>query len=337
MDSVVVAAGPLFLGILLNWALYGILVVQVYIYWTAFPSDQWHTKALVYTLFVLDTLQSVLLARDGFSIFAEGFGDKGRLNDIGDVWFTIPVLAALVSLIVECFFAYRIWVLSGRSIWIPGAVVLTSWTQAVGAILAGVKAFQVKKYSLLQDSARVEITVWHVGSAACDVLIALSMCYYLWKRDTGFKRTHTAIIRLIQLTIESGTATASVAIIDLVLFSAGNGKAYYIAPAFVISKLYANTVIVIFNNRAQIMSRTNQSTVTNVTMDNNVNRMKEPSAATSMGGSGGPVHFVATTHTSGNNSYHGGIEIQKSVAIWRDGDTDEVELSSMNKSNIDSV
>lgn len=111
------------------------------IYWTAFPSDQWHTKALVYTLFVLDSLQSILLARDGFSIFAEGFGNVKRLNEIGDVWFTIPVLAALgqyhdiihmlglitffsiVSLIVECFFAYRIWVLSGRSPWIPAAVV----------------------------------------------------------------------------------------------------------------------------------------------------------------------------------------------------------------------
>jgi len=336
MVNAVDAAGPLFVGILLNWGLYGILVVQVYIYWTAFPSDQWHTKLLVYTLFVLDTLQSILLARDGFSIFAEGFGNLERLNEIGLVWFTVPILAALVSLIVECFFAYRIWVLSGRSPWIPSAVVVTSWTQAIGAILAGVKAFEVKEYTLLQTHARIEITVWHVGSATCDVLIAISMCYYLWKRDTGFKRTHTAIIRLIQLTIETGTATASVAIIDLVLFSAGSGKAYYIAPAFVISKLYANTVIVIFNNRAQIMSRTNQSTVTNVTVDN-VNRLKEPSAAKIGSNAGGPVHFVATTHSSGNNSYTGGIEIQKSVAVWRDGESDDVELSSMSKSNMDSV
>lgn len=102
-----------FVGILLNWGLYGILVVQVCeyhivngtskglsdlrldIYWTAFPSDQWHTKLLVYTLFVLDSLQSILLARDGFSIFAEGFGDMVRLNEIGLVWFSVPILAAL--------------------------------------------------------------------------------------------------------------------------------------------------------------------------------------------------------------------------------------------------
>lgn len=74
------------------------------------------------------------------------------------------------------------------------------------------------------------------------------------------------------------------------------------------------------------MSRTNQSTVTNVTVDN-VNRLKEPSAAKIGSSAGGPVHFVATTHSSGNNSYHGGIEIQKSVAVWRDGESEDVEAS----------
>ncbi|KAF9484539.1 hypothetical protein BDN70DRAFT_872318 [Pholiota conissans] len=336
MSNVAAVAGPLYLGTLLNWGLYGILVVQVYIYWTAFPSDQWHTKTLVYSLFILDTLQSILLAKDGFATFASGFGNKDQLNSVGLVWFSVPVLAAVVSLIVECFFAYRIWVLSGRSYYIPSAIVATSVTQAVAAILAGIKALQVQKYSLLQESARVQITVWHVGSAACDVLIALSMCYYLWKRDTGFKRTHTMIVRLIQLTIETGTATASVAIIDLILFSAGAGKVYFITPAFVISKLYANTVVVIFNNRAQIVSRSHQSTVTNLTVDN-ANRAKDQTTGVVYGtGTGGPVHFVATHNTSDDNSYHGGgIEIQKSVAVWRDGD--DVELSSIGRSKMDSV
>jgi hypothetical protein len=67
------------------------------IYWTAFPSDQWHTKALVYTLFILDTLQSILLARDGFATFAAGFGDLAQLDNVGLVWFSVPVLAALGS------------------------------------------------------------------------------------------------------------------------------------------------------------------------------------------------------------------------------------------------
>lgn len=48
-----------------------------------------------------------------------------------------------------------------------------------------------------------------------------------------------------------------------------------------------------------------------------------------MGASGGPVHFVATTHSSGDNSYQGGVEIQKSVAVWRDGESDEVEVRSL--------
>ncbi|KJA17359.1 hypothetical protein HYPSUDRAFT_57790 [Hypholoma sublateritium FD-334 SS-4] len=314
-------AGPIkpfsnkkYLGILFNWTLYGVLVMQVYIYYAAFQKDQTTVKTLVYGLFLLDSLQSILLARDGFITFASGFGNVEGLDEAHLEWFSIPFTTAIVSCIVQCFFATRIYILSEKSYWIPGAVVMTSLVQGIAAILSGVKDLKLHLYSLLQTQAVVEITVWHVATAVCDILIAGSMSYYLYKRDTGVKRTHEVVTRLIRLTIETGTATATIATLDLILFLGAPGKIYFITPSFIAAKLYVNTVVVIFNNRAQIVTN-RMSTVTTA----------DPSTQ-SQNGRARTVNKLSdriqlTTRSKHNsNSYPPGVEIQKSVSVWNDDD-----------------
>ncbi|KAI9451311.1 hypothetical protein BJY52DRAFT_1298465, partial [Lactarius psammicola] len=57
-------AAPLLLGPLFNWALYGILCVQIYVYSCNFPKDRRSVKFLVYFVFVLETAQTVLTGAD---------------------------------------------------------------------------------------------------------------------------------------------------------------------------------------------------------------------------------------------------------------------------------
>ncbi|KAF9484538.1 hypothetical protein BDN70DRAFT_890831 [Pholiota conissans] len=316
-------AGPLYLGILLNVALYGVLVVQVYIYWVAFRKDRFHVKALVYGLFLIDTVQSILLLRDGFVTFGSGFGDIDGLDQAHLEWFSVPYTTAVVSCIVQCFFAYRIYVLSGKSLWVPGAIVLSSLTQGIAAIMAGTKDLRIHLYSLLQKRAVVEITVWHIGTAFCDVLIALSMCYYLYKRDSRHQHTHEIIVKLIQLTVETGTATATVAIVDLILFLAAPGKIYFVTPSFIAAKLYANTVVVIFNNRAQFIKSSDQPATSQGERSRVGNRMQT-----------NRINLVQVGEFNGAKSYPAAIEVQKSVSVWDDGSTRhgdrDVELSGWN-------
>jgi len=66
------------LGICFNWGFMGLLVVQLYFYHSNFSSDTKAIKALVYGLFTLDILQTVLVTADAFHWFVFGFGKYGQ-------------------------------------------------------------------------------------------------------------------------------------------------------------------------------------------------------------------------------------------------------------------
>lgn len=50
-------------------------------------------------------------------------------------------------------------------------------------------------------------------------------------------------------------------IINLVLFFGAPEKVYFLVPSFISAKLYANTVLVVFNNRAQFVTGGQDSVV----------------------------------------------------------------------------
>ncbi|KAI0282968.1 hypothetical protein BC826DRAFT_241323 [Russula brevipes] len=88
-------AAPLLLGGLWNWCLYGVLLVQFYVYSYNFPEDKRSLKLL-----------------DLFYWFVSGYGDTAHLASPFASSFDVPIIESVVSLIVQFFYAYRIWVLS---------------------------------------------------------------------------------------------------------------------------------------------------------------------------------------------------------------------------------
>ncbi len=70
------------------------------------------------------------------------------------------------------------------------------------------------------------------------------------------------VMKLVRLVIESGTLTATVAVVGVVLFAALPGTVYYEFPALILAKLYANTLVTSLNNRAFLHKlRTNVHTL----------------------------------------------------------------------------
>ncbi|KAF9009848.1 hypothetical protein BDZ89DRAFT_1047719 [Hymenopellis radicata] len=96
---------------------------------------------------------------------------------------------------------------------------------------------------------REDLQFWCGGAALCDILIAAFMTHYLpdvhhtqlAKYDTGFRHTQRLILKLIHLTVETGTLTAVGALLDLILFF-----------AFPFQELYANAMIIVINARLKI-------------------------------------------------------------------------------------
>ena len=53
------------------------------------------SKALVYTMFILELVQTILFTSSAFKMFATGFGNAAVLDRIDLLWFSIPVMSGL--------------------------------------------------------------------------------------------------------------------------------------------------------------------------------------------------------------------------------------------------
>ena len=75
--------------------------------------------SVVYSVFLLETVQTALSGADLYFWFASGFGRLDHLLSPFAFFIDLPIMGSMVSLIVQFFFVYRIRVLSEkRSRWL---------------------------------------------------------------------------------------------------------------------------------------------------------------------------------------------------------------------------
>lgn len=77
----------------------------------------------VYSIFLAETLQTALSGADLYYWFVSGFGNMDHLTDPYLSAFDVPMIGSIVSLAVQIFFVYRIWVLSGRTSWVLCSII----------------------------------------------------------------------------------------------------------------------------------------------------------------------------------------------------------------------
>ncbi|KAK0454323.1 hypothetical protein EV421DRAFT_2029418 [Armillaria borealis] len=293
-------SGPQVVAYLLHWGLFGTLSVQLYLYYLAFPKDRKFTKCLVYGIYVVELVQTMLLTHDAFASFGYGFGDFEALTEVRFSWLIVPIMGAAAAFVGQCFYAYRIFILS-RSRIVPTFVICVSLTSYVAAIIAGVYTFEAGDITKLNNrKTSIAIGIWCGGSALCDVVIAICMTYYLMRSNTGFRRTQILVTKLIRLTIETGSLTAVVALVTIILFLAFPHQAFYGTPALIISKMYANTIYMVLNSRIRIMG--GRDTYTSSTdMEITTTMMRDITSHSTQGAQRTPVVAITKEVFSSDN------------------------------------
>ncbi|PBK84751.1 hypothetical protein ARMGADRAFT_893202, partial [Armillaria gallica] len=248
------------IGCLLNWGLFGTLSVQLYLYYLAFPNDRRFIKYLVYGIYVIEFVETMLVAHDMFATFGYGFGDMDALNKMTLYWLASPIISAVVSCAGQVFYAYRIFIVSKSRI-ISIFIICVSLTSSAAAIMTAICTFQAGSVSkFINRKTCIAVGIWCGASALCDILIAICMTYYassfslsLMRSTTDFRRTRTLVTKIIRLTIETGSVTAVVALLSFALFIAFPHQYFYATPVLLMPKLYANCVYMVLNSRFQII------------------------------------------------------------------------------------
>ena len=78
-------------------------------------------------MLAFELVQTGLVTGVAFEIFVYNYGDTNSLTEIYYAWFFVAVMCAIVSVTVQSFFAWRIYVLA-RSIAIASVIVLVRGT-----------------------------------------------------------------------------------------------------------------------------------------------------------------------------------------------------------------
>ncbi|KAH9039087.1 hypothetical protein EDB85DRAFT_2141339 [Lactarius pseudohatsudake] len=240
---------PMILGALWNWTLYGVLVVQTYVYSYNFPGDKTLLKLLVYSVFLVETVQTALTGADLYYWFGSGFGHLDHLT-VHLSGFDVPIIGSVVSLTVQVFFVYRIWVLSGRSSrFLCLLICLSSIVAAVAAFYGGVYAYSHNKFLNVRLTKTLAL-IWLSGNAMADILIAGSLLFHLGRRRReGGQFSDHALSKLVRLTIETNVLTTTVGIVSLLMIAIYPDKRWFTCPTAILGKLYSNTFLVSLNNR----------------------------------------------------------------------------------------
>ncbi|KAF7353771.1 hypothetical protein MVEN_01062500 [Mycena venus] len=244
---------PIFIGTIMNWMLLGALAVQIHLYFIAFPRDETRFKLLIAVVFVAEILQTLSDTRDTIRIFGAGWGDYSKLDEVGWSWFSVPVIGSTVACLGQIFFAWRIYIIS-RSLVIPSVITFITTLQLGAGLWSGVEISRAGRFSELQFNYFKPPVAWLSATAACDLVIVASTCFYLLKsRHRGFQHsTDRMVFRIIKVTVETGLLCTLFALADLSLYVRYRGNNYHLAVCIELSKVYSNSIMIILNSRAHI-------------------------------------------------------------------------------------
>ncbi|KAF8879711.1 hypothetical protein BD779DRAFT_1627947 [Infundibulicybe gibba] len=245
--------GALEIAVFISLALCGIVAAQGYSYYTYCTSDRPFLKIMVGIILALELSHSITTAHAiyDFTITLEAVAVKPANSYSLS---TTVVLETLITAIVQSFFAYRIRALSGN-MYICGVCWIFCFLRSLGGIALAVESFldvpREPNYFVLQDTFGWLITAALSVGAAVDVLIAVSLCYYLQQLMTPvtMRRTARIVDRLISWTIQTGLVTSMASVAAAICFQTMKRNEVWLAIYIVLAKLYSNSLLLSLNVR----------------------------------------------------------------------------------------
>ncbi|KAJ3534961.1 hypothetical protein NMY22_g6700 [Coprinellus aureogranulatus] len=252
-------AGPLLIGALFSYFLYGAFVVQS----VAFVSlvelasvigvtgNVYHIlcKLILHGDFTFQAppmamLLAVYLSLDRFS----GSRGSGILfsEDIQTVGTTIGNHHQCIHIPGEPILAQLDGSQELNDVRQMGLIQLATSTLITYVAFAAQRELARLTYDTLQQKA---ITLWLASAAASDLTITATLVYlYMGFRERTERRESKSVIKMLILhTVENGAITSLCALLQLVFYSAKPDSLIFIAFSYINSRLYANVLLASLN------------------------------------------------------------------------------------------
>ncbi|KAF8717509.1 hypothetical protein AX14_012171 [Amanita brunnescens Koide BX004] len=216
-------------GNVISFCLYGALTVQLYIYYISFPNDSRTMRTAIYIIYSIEAMYTGMLAYDMTSRALHPA--KEQLTTL-----LLPVCGGLVTLLTQAVYAHRIWTIT-RTKFVPLCIIVLMAMDAV--LTAVVIPIHVSFY--------IVSFVWSVTSLVADLTIAVTMVRTLTKDKILSRQLRQRIARLVHVIVGCGILTVAVNI--AVMITSLYSLDCTLSCGIVLSKLYANGMMVLINGR----------------------------------------------------------------------------------------
>ncbi|PBK59756.1 hypothetical protein ARMSODRAFT_966707 [Armillaria solidipes] len=242
--------GAVLIGFAVACCVYGILVTQIFRYFSRYPFDRPVYKGLVLLILLLETVDQIFIGHVVYHYTISNFANVSALI-LGTVtWSFIlqQTVGAVVGCIVKTSFALRVWRFSERNMFITGIILLLTYGQLGLAITFTLKAFELSGVFEVVNLRALGSTSLGVG-VLTDLVTAISLCYFLNKLRTGYHKSDSLVNSLVLYAINTGALTSAVSLSTLILYNIMPTNLVFVACFFILSKLYAISFMATLNTR----------------------------------------------------------------------------------------
>ncbi|KZP10678.1 hypothetical protein FIBSPDRAFT_937904 [Athelia psychrophila] len=241
--------GLILIGVFISLILFGIIVSQVFTYYQNSDKDPLWQKLFVAVVFTLDTLSTIFAMWWMYWLLIDNWGKIDAFTQADWLLGSDPMIAGIVGSMVQCFFAWRLLVIT-RKKWLTMIIVLCAVFTVCGGIGTGIACIWVKDYTLFLSFKQITV-IWLISAALGDIGITMALTYHLHRRKGSFEATDKLLDRIIKLTVQNGLFTALIAIIDVCMYLS-DPIPYHMALSFLMPKLYSNTILSSLNARTSM-------------------------------------------------------------------------------------
>ncbi|KAF7324562.1 ANK-REP-REGION domain-containing protein [Mycena kentingensis (nom. inval.)] len=251
-----VTDGALYLGVIFATYFQGMLTVQAYHYYEQYPNDSKFLKLFVALIWCLDFAHLGMLVEVPWIHLILNWGNPHIFTVNTKVLSYQLILIALPTLLCQMFYLHRLWLFSKKNlilVAICGAASITSF--ALDIFLAIHTTTSISAVAHDQP----EIVSMFGIAAITDLVIALSLVYYLRRGMADFKSTNFVVTRIIRYAVATGLLSSVVAIFSLIANLALPKTRIFMAGHFSLGRMYTNALLANFNSRATLRSALNPS------------------------------------------------------------------------------
>ncbi|KAH8983441.1 hypothetical protein EDB92DRAFT_1571461 [Lactarius akahatsu] len=221
--------------------------------------DRWPLKSFVAFLMLVDTANLVFLIYPTYHLVITKFGVYRFAEFTPWSRAAIALSTVVLDVCVQNFYAYRIYCLGWRSLYLPAAVSIISLTEFSEFLRSSIpQNFRLILNRLLRGIGIVYSTevLKHthdlvVGNfpVLCDVLITVGMVYTLLSNRTQVRRTNSVLNLLAIYAINCGTLHLVFAVSCLILFAKYPNTLKYAPSLFIMVRLSLCAFMSILNTR----------------------------------------------------------------------------------------